>query len=1290
MKRPIMKAVKPRESIRSVHRILLTNLLCLSARRLPPVLLAVFGLLFTLPAVAGHKVQISDPALAQQVANQGGRLLADYGGYQLYEVAEVPPNIPGSPKLEIRDEYNHIWLHAAPIDTTTAAATALRKSLGPFAGKRMHLLQFVGPVKPAWYEALAQTGVQVVNYIPENAYLVYGDAKALAQLQEMARVAPHVQWDGKYLDDYRIHPQARTVDEQGLPRQIGTDLFAIQLVADAEANAATFQLINQLRLEPIRDQSLALGFLNLVVKLDPASMKTLAAQPDVVSIQPHFEPKLLCERQDQICAGNLTGNAPSGPGYLNWLGSRGLTQAQFDANPFVVDVSDSGIDNGTTTPNHPDLYVQGATNNASRVVYNRLEGTPNPGSTLQGCDGHGTINSHIIGGFNNLAGSPHTDASGYHYGLGVCPFVRLGSSVIFDYANFTYPNYEALQSAAYASGARVSANSWGADTAGAYDSDSQRYDALVRDAQSATTGNQQMVIVFAAGNAGPSSKTVGSPGSAKNVITVGACENVQPFGAADGCGLADTGADSANDIISFSSRGPCADSRKKPDLVAPGTHVSGGTPLVSCYDGSGVCGGVNGDIYYPSGQTLYTASSGTSHSTPAVAGGCALLRQYFLNQGSNAPSPAMTKACLMNSARYLTGTGAKDTLWSSSQGMGAMNLGMAFDGTPRLLRDQLATDKFTASGQTRTFTGTVSDTSKPFRVTVAWTDAPGSTSGNAYNNNLDLTVTIGGQTYLGNVFSGATSVTGGSADLRNNVESVFLPAGTSGDFLVTVAGVNINSDGVPHDSDPLDQDFALVIYNIYNPPPAANFSASPANGAAPLAVTFSDTSTGGITNRSWNFGDGTITSTTATTVPHTYTNAGTYSPSLAVSGPGGTSTTNRPNYIVVTNLAPVANFVADQTSGPAPLPVWFANTSSGVVTNASWNFGEGGILNTNASAVSHTYSNAGTNSVSLTVSGPGGTSTTNRPNYIVVTNLAPVASFVADKRSGCWPLTVRFINLSAHATDYIWSFGDGNTNTSFYATNTYNRAGIYTVCLTATGLGGTATCCSNNYIVVTNPPPNVAACGDNIFGQCDLPAQATNVIAIAAGAWHNLALRADGTILTWGDDSRAQCEAPPTLRDPVAIAAGGYHGLAIRLNGTVVAWGADDYGQANVPAGLARVIGIAAGTWHSVALRTDGTVAIWGDNSFGQTNQPPGLTNVTAVAAGGSHTLALKADGTVVAWGENTDAEGNVAGQSVVPWGLTNVVAIGAGEYHSLAVKRDGTVAAWGTTRRTSAACRRG
>jgi hypothetical protein len=147
-------------------------------------------------------------------------------------------------------------------------------------------------------------------------------------------------------------------------------------------------------------------------------------------------PALRGERQAQIMAGNLSGDVPSGAGYLGFLNGRGFTQAPFTASDFVVDVSDSGIDNGTLNPNHPNLFVSGVPTNTSRIAYARLEGTPNTGSTVEGRDGHGTLNAHIIGGYNDRSGFPHTDSANYHYGLGIAPFVRLGSSVIFDADTF--------------------------------------------------------------------------------------------------------------------------------------------------------------------------------------------------------------------------------------------------------------------------------------------------------------------------------------------------------------------------------------------------------------------------------------------------------------------------------------------------------------------------------------------------------------------------------------------------------------------------------------------------------------------------------------------------------------------------------------------------------------------------------------------------------------------------------------------------------------------------------------
>ena len=86
--------------------------------------------------------------------------------------------------------------------------------------------------------------------------------------------------------------------------------------------------------------------------------------------------------------------------------------------------------------------------------------------------------------------------------------------------------------------------------------------------------------------------------------------------------------------------------------------------------------------------------------------------------------------------------------------------------------------------------------------------------------------------------------------------------------------------------------------------PVANFVANPTTGLRPLTVTFTDNSTGTITNRFWDFGDGSTTNTTATTVTHIYSNAGNNTVSLTVSGPVGSNGINHPNYIVVTNLPP--------------------------------------------------------------------------------------------------------------------------------------------------------------------------------------------------------------------------------------------------------------------------------------------------------------------------------------------------------------------------------------------------
>jgi len=809
----------------------------LSLIRFSWFIVVTFFVYFDFPAKAGellHKVRIYDTAMAAKLEAAGARLVADYGGYRLYDTTNPPAGIQSHPLNEFKDEYNFIELSTGRLDTRLPKSIPSGTTPSGNSSRQLQLLQFAGPILPEWKTLVTGFGIKIVSYIPENTYLIYGTTGQLANLAQSLRFTNIFQWQSALLTDFKIHPSALGTDPQGKPRVVGTDLFTIQLVEDQKQNTQTLHQISLLLTNGIVATNHGLGFLNLVVRSPGLLLTNIANCPDVVSVQPLFPPHPSCERQDQIAAGNLNGYAPSGQGYLAWLASIGFTQAQFTASGLVVDMVDSGIDNGTIFPGHFGLYTAGDITQRGRVAYTRLVGCPSSAtSTLQGCDGHGNLNAHIVAGYDDFSNWPFVDSSGFHYGLGVCPFVSVGSSVIFD-PYYTYPDFTEIQSRAYQSGARISNNSWNFSASGGrYDSTAQIYDSLVRDAQPnnsvyPTAGNQQMVIVVSAGNGGPLAKSIDTPASAKNVIAVGAAESVQAFGAPDQSGIADSDASSANSVWSGTSRGPCWDGRCKPDLCAPGTHVSGGaydantdfsaypTGIAApCFSGWDISGGPNGP-FWPDGQQFYTASSGTSQAAPCVSGGCALIMQYFYNQFCIWPSPAMVKAWLLNSTRYLTGTNANDTLPSPSQGMGEINLGTCFDGTPRVVRDQLASDIFRTSGDSRTFTGIIANTNKPFRVTLAWTDAPGSTVGYAYNNNLDLVVTVGTNVYKGNVFKGAFSVTGGSSDLKNNVENVFLPAGVGTNFTVKVNGTSINSLGIPNTGDTVNQDFALVIYNGIN------------------------------------------------------------------------------------------------------------------------------------------------------------------------------------------------------------------------------------------------------------------------------------------------------------------------------------------------------------------------------------------------------------------------------------------------------------------------------------------
>ena len=163
--------------------------------------------------------------------------------------------------------------------------------------------------------------------------------------------------------------------------------------------------------------------------------------------------------------------------------------------------------------------------------------------------------------------------------------------------------------------------------------------------------------------------------------------------------------------------------------------------------------------------------------------------------------------------------------------------------------------------------------------------------------------------------------------------------------------------------------------------------------------------------------------------------------------------------------APVAAFSAAPLTGTVPLQVHFTDSSSGDVTSRLWAFGDGAT--DSAANPVHTYNTSGAYTVTLTVTGSGGSHSLTRSNTITV--YQPVnANFSAVPTSGTSPLTATFTNQSTGSyASLLWNFGDGTTSTATNPSHTYATVGSYTVTLTASGVGGTGVLTKSQYINVT-------------------------------------------------------------------------------------------------------------------------------------------------------------------------------------------------------------------------------
>lgn len=427
----------------------------------------------------------------------------------------------------------------------------------------------------------------------------------------------------------------------------------------------------------------------------------------------------------------------------------------------VLAISDTGLDS-----DHGDFEGR------IRGIYHQF-GPDN--SALDRNSGHGThVTATLLGdGSGDMSALGMVPAASFHfYQLEVDSsglLARWGS--LYDMFTHSWQN-----------SARIQTNSWGNENlVGQYSSDSRSADSFIVD-------NPRFLVLFAAGDLGADgSNTVTPPGSAKNVLTIGASTT----GAA--------GSDPAGSVPASSSIGATLDGRIKPDLVAPGVMLcSAQAEEAESAQGESCSSATHDDGSTP----LYMTLNGSSMATAVAAGGATMVRQHLRTvEGITEPRSDLLKALLINGAEDL---GTNDVP-NPSEGWGqidvANSISPSHDGTALDLFYDDSRELDPAHGFVYTFTV---DSTTDLDITLVWVDSEASTISNhtatKLVNDLDLSATApDGTVYLGNVFSSGYSTTGGVADRLNNVERIKIPAGNSGLWKVTIG----HAGGMP-------QDFSLV------------------------------------------------------------------------------------------------------------------------------------------------------------------------------------------------------------------------------------------------------------------------------------------------------------------------------------------------------------------------------------------------------------------------------------------------------------------------------------------------
>lgn len=698
-----------------------------------------------------------------------------------------------SKPIRLRNE----TINTAPISTRTATVQTLAADT-PVSG--LYLVQLTDRLQVAWRDQLRGLGVELIRFVPEDAFIARFSGTRLRQVSSL----PFVRWVGPYRPELKVFEGLRT----RLQNVAGTNRVPVSVLL-APGAGLTDVAQTGLSLKSMKVQSRTSFGSVVQARVNASELAALASSASVLWIEPTPRMKLSDEISSKIVAG---GEIPENPGggdggdggdpFGDLFGnstdsSANVAKAEapapqqpphptatqqlgYDGRGVVVSVADSGLDNGDAETMHPDL--------AGRVdaflYYGSLDSAADEHS-------HGTHVTGIIAGDGTTG---EADAAGALYGLGVAPKAHIVVQRVFDAAGTDeLPEYETLTRDAVRAGAVIGSNSWGDDVQGRYDLSAAQFDALVRDADAETPGEQPYILEFSAGNAGPGAQTLDSPAVGKNVIATGASENdrFDFFIYADG----------QDAMADFSSRGPCEDGRIKPDVVAPGTWIAS-LQSASASD----------ENAWSPISANYQYQGGTSQAGPHVSGAAAVFVQYYRETHANAtPSPALVKAALVNSAVDMDDSYGTGPIPNSDEGWGRVALTNLI-GSNRHLEFVDQTEHLT-TGQTYEHRILVASSAEPLKITLTYTDVPGLPAAlPALVNDLDLEV-VGpdGSVYRGNQFVDGESVAGASShDRINNVEAVHLNEPLPGDYLVRVRARNVVEDVHHQTAGPPQQDFALV------------------------------------------------------------------------------------------------------------------------------------------------------------------------------------------------------------------------------------------------------------------------------------------------------------------------------------------------------------------------------------------------------------------------------------------------------------------------------------------------